>query len=120
MAQFFIVIDAGVGLDDGGKGEIKMEGHIKAWLEDFDCASCFTEVGSKRRAGVLVVVQDHPGDDPEIIPFCYKHAGIYMSRYSDRPSLIGIRDALFELERAVIVLGRALMGAVARGVRRGA
>jgi hypothetical protein len=43
-----------------------------------------------------------------------------MSRYSETPSLIGIRDALFELERAAMVLGRALMGAVARGVRRGA
>ena len=94
-----------------------MEEHLKVWLKGFTCGLCSSEVGSVRRAGVLVVVQD-PGHDPEIIPFCYKHAGIYVSRWAEPAELGGVRDALSELWRAAGALGRTLMSTIARGLRR--
>ena len=94
-----------------------MDEQLKAWLKGFNCAACSCDVGSVRRAGVLVLVQD-PGHDPEIIAFCYRHAGIYVSRWAEPAELGGIRDALAEVGRAAGALGRMVMGTVAPGLRQ--
>jgi len=83
---------------------------IRDWLTGFTCGPCRADIGSERRAGVLVVVQEH-GQDLEIIPLCYKHAGIYVSRWVE-PSPVTIAGAFQELAYAASVFGLVLIGAI--------
>ena len=88
-----------------------MNEELKEWLTAFTCGPCRREFGSERRAGVLVIIQD-PGKEPEVIPFCYRHAGTYVSRWTEPAAVPSILVALSELRHAALALRRALSKAV--------
>jgi hypothetical protein len=85
-----------------------MDEQIKEWLTGFTCTSCLIEVGSERRAGVLVLTQE-PGRDPEVVPFCYRHASIYFSRSKEPAQPASILGSLAEFGRAASSVGRAVV-----------
>ena len=58
--------------------KLTMDAAIRKWLSGFTCGPCRADSGSERRAGVMVIVRDS-GHDLDVIPLCYKHAGIYVS-----------------------------------------
>lgn len=90
---------------------------IKECLTAFTCGPCRREFGSERRAGVLVIVQE-PGKEPGVIPFCYRHAGTYVSRWTEPTVVPSVLLALSELGHAALALRRALSRAVFRHFQR--
>jgi|HubBroStandDraft_4_1064222.scaffolds.fasta_scaffold339829_2 hypothetical protein len=93
-----------------------MDQQIKEWLTGFTCGPCRIEVGSQRRAGVLVLTQE-PGRDPEVVPFCYRHASIYFKRSKEPAQPASILGALAEFELAAGCLGRTVVTKVLRRFR---
>jgi len=74
------------------------------------------EVGSERRAGVLVLTQE-PGRDPEVVPFCYRHASVYFGRWKEPAQPASILGALAEFGYAANSLGRTVVTEVLRRLR---
>ena len=90
-----------------------MNEQMKEWLTGFNCGACRLEVGSERRAGVLVLIQE-PGHDPEVIPFCYRHAAVYVSRWKEPAQPASILGALAEFGHAANSLGCTVVTEVLR------
>jgi hypothetical protein len=65
----------------------------------------------KGAQGVLVIVQE-PNHGLEVVPFCYRHAGIYVSRWAEPDPPGSIADAFREFKHAGLLLWRALAGAI--------
>jgi hypothetical protein len=93
-----------------------MDEQIKEYLTGFTCAPCQMEVGSKRRAGVLVLTRE-PGGDPEVIPFCYRHAAVYVGRWKEPAQPASIIGALAEFGLAASFLARIVVAEVLRCFR---
>lgn len=90
-----------------------MNDALRESLTSFTCGPCRADAGNERRAGVLVVLQE-PNHDPEVLPFCYRHAGVYVSRWAEPDPPTSITGAFQQLVRAGLLLWRALVGAVLR------
>jgi hypothetical protein len=94
-----------------------MNDQIKKWLTSFNCGACRIEVGSELRAAVLVLTQE-PGRDPEVIPFCYRHAGVYFSRWKEPAQPASAFEALAEFGYSANTLGRTVVAEVLCRFRR--